>query len=96
MSYEDNEKIMNVTSCNSHLGGLLGEALLRFFLKENLIKMINNELEITPKGWEELEIIGVDVDKLRSEKSNIANICFESNHGILYEHLGSFLGSLLI
>jgi len=90
------EKQINVTSCYNHIGGLLGEALLRFFLKENLIKIFDNEYIITDKGWDELEIIGVDVDKLRSTKKKIVNICFESNHGILYEHLGSYLGDLLM
>jgi len=89
------EKKINVTSCYDHLGGLLGEALLKFFLKENLIKIFDNEYVITDKGWDELEIIGIDVDKLRSTKRKIVNICFESNHGILYEHLGSYLGDLL-
>lgn len=89
------EKKINVTSCCDHLGGFLGEALLRFFLKENLIKIFDNEYIITEKGWDELEIIGIDVDKLRSPKRKIVNICFESNHGILYEHLGSYLGDLL-
>ncbi|KYK31549.1 MAG: hypothetical protein AYK22_02325 [Thermoplasmatales archaeon SG8-52-3] len=96
MNYENNEKTMNITSCNDHLGGLLGESLLRFFLKENLIQLIGNDYFITQKGWDELEIIGIDVDKLRSEKRNKISICFESNHGILYEHLGSYLGSLLM
>jgi len=85
-----------VSSCNDHIGGLLGEAILRFFLKENLIKMTENEYFITDKGWEELELIGVDVDKLRALKNQIVKICFESNHGILYEHLGSYLGNLLM
>jgi len=90
------EKKINVTSCYDHLGGLLGEALLRFFLEENLIKIFDNEYVITDKGWDELEIIGVDVNKLRLTKRKIVNICFESNHGILYEHLGSNLGNLLM
>jgi len=90
------EKMLSITSCNNHLGGLLGEALLRFFLKENLIKMMGNEYVITQKGWDELEIIGIDVDKLRAAKSKIVNVCFESNHGILYEHLGSYLGNSLM
>ena len=90
------KKKINVTSCNNHLSGLLGEALLRFFLKENLLRIFDNEYIITEKGWDELEIIGIDVDKLRSTKRKIVNICFESNHGILYEHLGSDLGNLLM
>jgi len=61
-----------------------------------LIKIIENEYIITDKGWDELEIIGVDVDKLRSMKRKIVNICFESNHGILYEHIGSYLGTLIM
>lgn len=90
------DKKINVTSCYDHIGGLLGEALLRFFLKENLIKILDNEYVITDKGWDELEIIGVDINKLRSTQSKAASVCFESSHGILYEHLGSTLGSLLM
>ncbi|UCB59102.1 MAG: hypothetical protein JSV67_02040 [Thermoplasmatales archaeon] len=90
------EKKINVTSCYDHIGGLLGEALLRFFLQENLIKIFDNEYVITDKGWDELEIIGVDVDKLRSTKRKVVNICLENNYGILYEHLGSYLGNLLM
>lgn len=90
------EKNINVTSCNEHLSGLLGEALLRFFLKEKLIKIFDNEYVITEKGWDELEIIGIDVDKLRLSKRKIVNICIENNQGIIYEHLGSDLGNLLM
>jgi len=90
------DKKINVTSCHDHIGGLLGEALLRFFLKENLIIILDNEYVITDKGWDELEIIGVDINKLRLTKSKAASVCFESSNGILYEHLGSTLGSLLM
>ena len=90
------EKRVLITSCHDHLGGMFGEALLRFFLKENLIKIKENDCVITDKGWDELEIIGIDVEKLRSKKSKNVNVCFESNHGILYEHLGSYLGNLLM
>ena len=96
MNTSNLEKKINVTSCYDHIGGLLGEAILKFFLKERLIRIFENEYVITDKGWDELEIIGVDVDKLRSRKRKIVNICFESNHGILYEHLGSYLGNLLM
>jgi len=58
--------------------------------------MTGNDYEITQKGWDELEIIGIDVDKLRTVKRKIVNVCFESNHGILYEHIGSYLGNLLM
>jgi len=90
------EKRNSIYSCQNHIGGLLGEALLRFFLKEGLIKRLDNDYIITDKGWDELEIIGLDIEKLRSIKSKIVNICIESNHGILYEHIGSYLGALLM
>jgi len=96
MNTSNLEKKINVTSCYDHIGGLLGEAFLKFFLKERLIRIFDDEYIITDKGWDELEIIGVDVDKLRSTKEKIVNICFESKHGILYEHLGSYLGNLLM
>jgi len=85
-----------VSPCYDHLGGLLGESLLRFFLKEKLIKRFDEDYIITDNGWEELEIIGIDIDKLRSDKRKIVKVCIESNHGILYEHIGSYLGALLM
>ena len=90
------EKERIVTPCYDHLGGLLGEALLKFFLKEELIKRSDEEYIITKKGWEELEMIGIDVEKLRSIKRKNVNVCIESNHGILYEHIGSNLGALIM
>ena len=90
------EKRITINPCCDHVGGLLGEALLRFFLKEKLIKRLDEDYIITENGWEELEIIGIDIDKLRSYKKKIVKICIESNHGILYEHIGSYLGSLLM
>ncbi|KYK21767.1 hypothetical protein AYK24_03150 [Thermoplasmatales archaeon SG8-52-4] len=89
-----NIKVIN--TCYNHVGGLLGEAILRFFLKEELIKRLDNEYIITEKGWDELEIIGIDIEKLRSNNRKIVNVCIESNHGILYEHIGSFLGTTLM
>jgi len=82
--------------CYDHIGGILGEAILKFFIKEKLIELVDEEYEITEKGWDELEIIGVDINKLRSEKRKTVNICFESNHGILYEHLGAHLGNVIM
>jgi predicted transcriptional regulator len=96
MSNINLEKKVIIKSCHDHLGGIFGESILRFFLKEGLIKMKENEYVITKKGWDELEIIGIDVDKLRLIKGRIVNICFESNHGILYEHLGAYLGNLFM
>jgi len=87
---------IKIKSCNDHIGGFLGEALLKFFLTEKLIQQSNNDHDITEKGWEELEIIGLDIDKLRSNKTKNVKICIESNHGILYEHIGSNLGNLLM
>ena len=96
MSNINLKKKVLIKSCHDHIGGFFGESVLRFFLKEGLIKMKENEYVITKKGWDELEIIGVDVDKLRLSERKIVNICFESNHGILYEHLGSYLGNLFM
>ena len=89
------EKRRIVKPCDDHIGGLLGEALLRFFLKEELIKRDESDYFITDKGWEEIEIIGIDIEKLRHNKKNV-KVCIESKHGILYEHIGSFLGALLL
>jgi len=87
---------IKIKSCNEHIGGFLGEALLKFFLKEKLIQQNDNDYDITQKGWEELEIIGVDINKLQSNNKKNVKICIESNHGILYEHIGSNLGNLLM
>ncbi|MBN2603980.1 MAG: hypothetical protein JXA91_07615 [Candidatus Thermoplasmatota archaeon] len=90
----ENGKIVII--CNDHIGGLLGEALLKYFLREELIKKTNGDYIITEKGWEELEIIGIDIDKLRSNNKKIITICSDSNYGIICEHMGSHLGALLM
>jgi DNA-binding PadR family transcriptional regulator len=90
----ENGKI--VVSCKNHIGGLLGETLLKYFLREDLIKKSKNDYEITEKGWEELEIIGIDIDKIRLNDKKNVNICSDSNYGIIYEHIGSYLGALIM
>lgn len=90
----ENGKI--VVTCNNHIGGLLGEALLKYFLREELIKKIKGDYIITEKGWEELEIIGIDIDKLRLYNNKNVNICSGGNYGIICEHIGSHLGDLLM
>ena len=85
-----------VESCHDHLGGILGETILKFFLKEKWIEQFNEEYNITDKGWEELELMGLDVYTLRNNKRKIINICYESNYGIFHEHIGAHLGSLLL
>jgi len=57
-----------IDSCYNHIGGVLGEILFKFILKEKWIENSNGEYYITDKGWEELEIIGLDVDTLRNAK----------------------------
>jgi len=90
------EKGKIVSICYDHISGLLGEALLKFFLKEKLIEINDSEYKITDKGWEELEIIGIDIEKLRSNGRKMVNVCMESYHGILYEHIGSSLGTMIL
>ena len=67
-----------IDSCNDHLGGILGEALFKFVLKEKWIENSDGEYNITNKGWEELEIIGLDVETLRNTKRKTVKICFET------------------
>ena len=89
-------KEINVIICKDHIGGLLGESILKFFLKEKLIfRDKNDEYKITDRGWEDLELIGIDIDELKFSKNKIVNICIERDNGILFEHIGSKLGSLI-
>jgi hypothetical protein len=85
-----------VDSCYDHLGGILGETLFKFLLKEKWIENSDGEYNITDKGWEELETMGLDIDMLRNTKRKIVNICLQSNYGIFHEHIGAHLGSLLM
>jgi len=85
-----------VESCYDHLGGILGEAIFKFLLKEKWIENIDGEYNLTDKGWNELEIMGLDVDTLRNTKRKIVNVCFQSNYGIFHEHIGAHLGSLML
>ena len=81
--------------CHDHVGGLLGEALFKFLLKERWIKKEQKDYTITEKGWNELEIFGIDITELRSKKNKIVTVCIERNHGIFHEHAGGYLGTLL-
>ena len=85
-----------VESCYDHIGGILGEALFKYLLKEKWMENIDGGYNLTDKGWEELEIMGLDVDTLRNTKRKIVNVCFQSNYGIFHEHMGVNLGSLML
>ena len=85
-----------VTICYDHISGVLGEIIFKFLLKEKWIEQSENDCIITEKGWNELEMIGIDISKLRDSNRKIINICTERNLGIFHEHIGSHLGSLLL
>lgn len=90
------DKEIKINICKEHIGGLLGEAILQLFLKEKLIvKNDTDEYKITDKGWEDLEIIGININELNRENNKIVSICIEKDNGILFEHIGSKLGSLI-
>ena len=84
-----------ISSCDDHFGGILGEALFNFLIKEKWIQKDEKEISITENGWNELEILGLDVEKLRSTKRKMVTACIERHYGIFHEHTGAYLGSLL-
>lgn len=84
-----------ISSCYDHLGGILGEALFNFFIKEKWIQKDEKEISITENGWDELEILGLDIEKLCSTKRKVVTICIERYYGIFHEHTGGYLGTLL-
>ncbi len=94
MNMNKHTKAIEVNICNDHISGLLGEAILKFFLKDIWIEQNEKSYIITLKGWENLEIIGIDVNELSSNKINV-DICAENKDGIFFEHIGSRLGSLI-
>ena len=85
-----------VTICYDHIGGVLGEIIFKFLLKEKWIEQSENDYAITEKGWDELELIGIDISKLKDSKRKTINVCTERNFGIFHEHIGSHLGVLLL
>lgn len=92
---QNNRNRTTVERCHDHIGGMLGEAVFKFLLKEKWIENLDDELSITDRGWEQLEIMGIDIDLLKNTKRKIVNVCFESNFGIFHEHIGAHLGLLL-
>ncbi len=86
-----------VTPCYDHLGGILGEALFTFLLKEKWVQKgrKDKDYNITEKGWNELEIFGIDVKKLRSTEKKIVTACTERHYGIYHEHTGAHLGAFI-
>lgn len=90
----NNRKI--VTYCYDHIGGILGEAIFEFLLREKWIeKDGEKQYHITEKGWEELEIMGVQLEKISSTSPKTFTSCHEKHHGIYHEHAGSPLGNLI-
>ena len=87
-------KIFNI--CYGHIGGMLGEVLLYHFLKNKIIEKQDDDYYLTEQGFEELELIGIDIDDIISSSKTKVKICFESKDGILYEHIGSLLGELIM
>ena len=87
-------KGIEINTCNGHISGLLGEAILKYFLKEKLIERDEKLYHITEKGWEGLELIGIDVNELHSNSKHV-EICMENKEGIFFEHIGSRLGDLI-
>ena len=90
-----NKELSLFNLCNGHIGGMLGEVILHYFLKNNLIKKENDDYVITEKGYEELELIGIGIDNLIQSSKERIRICSENEFGILYEHIGSVLGQLI-
>ena len=87
---------IKINTCNGHISGLLGEAILNFFLKEKLIEQYEKSYKITEKGWENLELIGIDINYLLSNMNKkVVDICTDNKNGILFEHIGSKLGFLI-
>jgi hypothetical protein len=50
----------NVKIFSDHIVGLLEKEILKFFIKEKLIKLVNHDNELTEKICKELELIGID------------------------------------
>ena len=84
-----------ISLCYDHFGGILSEALFNFLIKEKWIQKDEKEISITEKGWNELEILGIDVEKLQPTKTKVVTSCIERQYGIHHEHTGAYLGSLL-
>jgi DNA-binding PadR family transcriptional regulator len=88
------QREIKINTCNGHISGLLGEAILKYFLKEKLIERENKFFHITEKGWENLELIGIDINDLQLNSKHV-DICTENEDGIFFEHIGSRLGDLI-
>jgi hypothetical protein len=87
-------KMNVITSCNDHIGGIVGEIVLKYFLKQRLIEAHDDDVFLTDKGKEELELMGIEQSLLCSPTS--VQICHEQDFGIVYEHLGGTLGRLFL
>jgi len=96
MDSKNDKKNMIFNICSNHIGGMLGETLLYYFLKNKLIEKQDEDYYLTENGYEKLELIGIDIDSIISSSKTVVKICFESEDGILYEHIGSLLGTLIM
>jgi len=94
---EPNDGRKIVEPCYDHISGLLGETLFTFLVKNNWIQKRKNQRDytITKHGWNELELIGINIQKLQATKRKQIAPCIERHHGIFHEHPGAYLGALL-
>jgi len=83
-----------ITMCSDHIGGIVGELVLKYFLKNRLIEVTDGGVFLTEKGVEELEMMGIECSLLVSP--SYIQICHEQDFGIVYEHLGGTLGKLFL
>ena len=89
-----------VAACYDHLGGILGEVLLRRHVELGWVQAewqdgrTANE-RITPAGLEGLSAWGVDVGRLAGSGRKPVAVCTERRLGQRYDHTGALLGALL-
>lgn len=94
---KDSTKRKIIKPCYDHISGIVGELLFDFLIKNKWIEKVNNgnEFNITENGWHELELLGIDMGKLKNTKRKVVSPCIERHHGIFIEHTGAHLGYLL-
>lgn len=98
MAGKNSKQRKQAASCYDHLGGILGEELFHFMQHNRWIVRNDTDTDylITDEGFTGLEVLGIDIGKLRSTKRKILCRCIERHMGTIYEHTGAYLGTLLM
>ncbi|KAB2848355.1 MAG: helix-turn-helix transcriptional regulator [Hyphomicrobiaceae bacterium] len=87
------QNLREARMCYDHLAGRLGVLLTEAMVSRNLLKALGREYEVTPRGSKFCKELGIELDKLRSQRRVFARQCLDWSER--KPHLAGVLGAAI-